>query len=430
MPEPAAFLPDTDLKPALLIFTYGQSNADGFVTAGRPQSPLLENPEVLTPSASNAREVSGQRKQARQVFWQDGRRLRPEHLQRIMPTAWRAIGSTSILHVAGSVLMASGGYDGIYVQSAAKGGMRLVGLPPPHQYLTGIFRLADGSVSPILQDMLDDAAELLAAARANGRDASRCYILFIHGEADRATPVDAYVEAFHQAKTMIDESLIRLGCRPHWLVTQIAGTTGEFSGNDWHSRQAILRIAQQGGANLTFLGPLYPYSLQDSIHHGPEGKTLIGELSALAISALEAGQAWHAPRPLSWRRLDDRRIQIDVFADGPLMTDHDAPAYPNFGFSLPARIPNRISDVALTGPDRIVVELESPARGGLVLDYAFRRSDPASRGEPRPLPFGGGQIRTGFSSPSRIYPGKHLHHWLPGFRLAIPPGQAAGPFTP
>lgn len=423
----------TSTKRALMILSYGQSNADMFLSGPRPDSPLLRDTRVLTIASGvglrgEAYTRAGERKNRIGSFYADGCRLPAAQIKEIMPAAWCEVSSAFITHTAAAVTLADCDYRCVYVRAAAKGGIRLIGVPVSGHEITAVYRQPDGALSPITSDLIRFAGTFLNHARSRDVRMERPYILFIHGEADRATDPTIYLQGFRDAKAYIDQEFGKLGLLPNWLFTQAAGTRHTHSGNDWHSRQVANRMMRLPDENLWFLGPLYPYPLADAIHHDAVAKTLIGELAAAAIRTIESGKPWRPPMPDSWYFLDDRRIRIEVLTDSRLVLDDAAPGYEHYGFSLAHQIRNGIQRVELDGPHGIVVTLDAPIAGRFALDYAFRRrlrTDPAID---RQLAYGGGQIRTEWSTPSRVIDGATLHHWLPGFRLEIPEGRQSGSF--
>lgn len=416
---------------SLLLLSYGQSNADAFVVGPRPDSSLLTDGRVLTMTEGTglrgpAYLPDGRTKPAVGMFHRDGKRLAASELGPVHALAEHDLRNSSMLHAAGSVILDRLNYDRVYARVFARGGARLIGKPSPNSVVTGIYRLEDGRLSPILLELLSTVEQMAAHARAAGGMAENVYLLFIHGEADRNTPRDDYRVAFLEAKQRIDAHLRSLRLRPHWLITQTGGTGHDYTGNDWLSRQACLDIVDAETGNLSFLGPLYPYPLADSIHHDAEAKALIGELAAHAIEALEDGCGWHTPRPLRWHRAAETEIVIEVDSNTVLEVHETGESFDNLGFSLNSREANRIVGAELAGDRAIRVTLERPIGGRLRLDYAFGRREPGMAVTPRKVPFGGGQLRTSWSADSALLPGAKLFKWLPGFRIEIGRDQTQG----
>ncbi|MCT4334562.1 hypothetical protein MU516_17035 [Paracoccus sp. YLB-12] len=425
--QPSHRVPDR----SLLLLTYGQSNADGFIAGPRPDAALLADRRVLTTTRGTglrgpAYLPDGSVKDAVGMFHRDGKRLSAADLGTFHPLAEHDHRNCSLLHVAGSILLDRLSYDRVYARVFARGGARLVGKPAPNGVVTGIYRLADGSLSPILEDLCASAQEMASHARADGYIAEDAYILFIHGEADRTTPRQDYLAAFFEAKSYVDDRLAACGLRPKWLLTQSAGTGAEANGNDWLSRQACLDIAGAAADNLEFLGPLYPYPLIDSVHHDAAAKMLIGELAAHAIESLESGLGWNPPMPMRWWCATESEVMIEVGCDDPLAIHPHADKFENLGFSLHSREKNRILGVELAGDRVIKVALEGPIKGPLRLDYAFRRREAGMRDISSGFPFGGGSIRTTWAADSVLLPGQRMFMWLPGFRIEIANGQTSG----
>lgn len=410
-------------KP-LLIMAYGQSNADRHVTTPRLPSPLLDDLNVVTlTSGMGVRgcgyNEDGTRMDRKGEFIIDGRRVQPTNLPLVLPVAYNEIRGTSMLHVAGAVARSFTGAPVVGVRAAAKGGLRFVAVPGRNR-IAGIYKLLDGSISPVLTLLAEDAAELAAyLAQVSGEAPQVVYILFVHGEADRSTPTDDYVRQFEEARALIRDLLAQHGLKPRWLITQAAGTSAAGDGNAWQSRIAILDALAED-PDLIFVGPLYPYPLTDHVHYGSVGKALIGELAGLVIGSLESGQTWETPRLQQWR-LNGNKILIDCVTPEPL-TIHDELAHlDNYGFSIP--LGPKIHKVSLEGISRIVIELDAVPTKKFTLDYAFRRTSKLNPEPVRKHCFAQGAIRTTWAKNSLAVEGETLRKWLPGFRLQIHPHE-------
>ncbi|SHF79180.1 hypothetical protein SAMN05444339_11312 [Loktanella atrilutea] len=413
------------VRNPLLLLSYGQSNAEAHVAGPRPSSPLLEDRRVVALASGMGLRghlygADGARRSRRGDFYRDGRRLEEHQVGSVHPLSDHNIENSSILHAAGSVLVGGNLFEKVYVRAAARGGMRLVGRPSPKNRISGIFRLSDGEISPLFEDLLNSAEDLVQIGAQSGEGMTRCYILFIHGEADRSTKFEDYWADFLDMKRRVDAHLAGLGLDVHWLVTQSAGTDHNFGGNDWEVRKGAIHPDVRSVPNLTFLGPLYPYALDDFIHHDAEAKALIGELAATAIREIDRGRPWNGPMPQDWGLLDARSACITVSSDTPLVIDTRHP-YDHFGFSLAPRIRNRIVAVDLAGPRQIRIRFEADIAKPIEIDYAFRHRFPDTQVTARPMAFGGGQIREAWGEDSVLLPGKTLHKWLPGFRITVGP---------
>lgn len=215
------------------------------------------------------------------------------------------------------------------------------------------------------------------------------------------------------------------GLDPHWLVTQTGGTDHRFGGNDWSSRLAARAFLSGRFEDLTFLAALHPYALEDHIHHDARAKALIGELAALAIARLEAGQPWQTPRATAWERSGACEVTIHVATPEPLEIDEAHP-YENLGFTVPLTAANPVRAADLLEGDRLRIAFAHPITAPVKLGYAYRRREPDMPVTARSIAFGGGQIRTGWSAPSRLIEGARLHKWLPGFLVEIGPDDAGG----
>lgn len=400
---------------------YGQSNADRYLARPRLPSPLLEQEHVITLTAGMGvrgcgYNIDGTRKDTKGEFTIAGRRVRPEHLPPVLPVTFNDIKGTSLLHVAGAVATGLCGAPAAAVRAAAVGGLRLVALPDMDG-IAGIYRLADGSISPVLTLLSEEAGELRDNIEKQGYEApSHIYILFIHGEADRSTPAADYVRQFHEARALIAEGLARHGLTPRWILTQAAGTTARGDGNAWQSRLAILDVVN-ADPELCFAGPLYPYPLIDHIHYDAVGKAMIGELCAHAIAALEQGQQWATPMVVSWVR-EGKIISLRCETPEPLVLDDQVAGLSHYGFTIEDG--PTIQNVTLKAGSQIVIELTDMPQKAFHLRYAFRRTSRKSPEELRPHAFAQGAVRTDWGVQSEIIPGQVLRKWLPGFVIPIP----------
>lgn len=408
-------------KP-LLIMTYGQSNADRHVTKPRLPSPLLEDLNVVTLTAGMGvrgcgYNDDGTRMDRKGEFTIDGRRVQPANLPPVLPAAYNETRGTSMLHVAGAMARTQTGAPVVGVRAAAKGGLRFVALPG-REGIAGIYKLADGSISPILTLLAEEAAEIAAhLAEICGEAPSVVYILFVHGEADRSTPPGDYVREFNEARALITEGLAQRGLTPRWLITQAAGTSAAGDGNAWQSRLAVLDALSMD-PDLVFVGPLYPYPLIDHVHYSSIGKALIGELSGLVIGLLERGHSWETPFLSHWR-LDENIISIECATPEPLTFQQGLDHLDNYGFSIP--VGPTIQRVTLDGPARLKIELDTIPDRKFFLDYAFRRTSRLHPEQVRNHCFAQGAVRTTWAHSSRAVDREILRKWLPGFRLHIDP---------
>lgn len=408
--------------------TYGQSNADRHFTRPRLPAPLLDDLRVVT--LTNGMGVrgcgyngDGTRMQRMGEFTIDGRRVQPKDMPPFLPAAYNEVQGTSLLHVAGAMAGSLTGAPMVGIRAASKGGLRLVARPT-HEGVAGIYRLADGSVSPILSLLIEEAAEIKAHLVEACQDApSVVYILFVHGEADRSTPAADYVRDFREARALIAEGLARHQLEPRWIVTQPAGTFAAGDGNAWQSRIAIMKAIAED-PDLTFLGPLYPYSLIDGIHYDSRGKALIGELSGRVVAMMERGGPWVTPQVDSWE-FQDNRLLLHCTAAESLALDEGVEGLAHYGFSIVDHA--RIRDVTLEGPSTIALALDGVSHKKFNLDYAFKRTSRQHPDEARNHCYAQGAVRTTYGQASEAVPGETLRKWLPGFRLAIDPNLGSGP---
>lgn len=413
-----------------MILAWGQSNAEPFVAGPRPDAALLQDPRVVTLTRGSGLRgekylPDGTRKTTLGEFFHEGKRLLRDRLGELHPMCAHENRNSSILHAAGACLADELDLDHVYVRAAAKGGMRLVGKANPKDLISGIYKDHLGQLSPLFTDVIENAETFVAIARARGEALRRVYILFIHGEADRSTPTEAYLAQFTEAKARIDAALRARGLDPHWLVTQTGGTDHRFGGNDWSSRLAARAFQSGGIEDLTFLAALHPYALEDHIHHDARAKALIGELAARAIARLEGGQPWQTPRVTAWERSGACDVTLQVATPEPLQIDETHP-YENLGFTVAQNAANPVRSARLVEGDRIHVAFTHPITTAIRLGYAYRRREPGMPVVARAIAFGGGQIRTGWRAPSRLIEGVTLHKWLPGFLAEIEPADAGG----
>ena len=420
------------MKLPLLIMAYGQSNADQHVARPRLDSPLLADEQVITLTSGIGTRgrwycPEGTLMPDRVAdFTRDGRRVKAADIGPVLPATMHEVRGTSLLHAAGAVARALRQAPACAVRAASKGGLRFVSLPG-RAGVSGIYRLADGGISPILTGLIEDAAQLAGhLADMTGARPTRCDILFLHGEADRSTPTEAYVAQFREARAEIAQGLAAHGLAPRWIVTQPAGTSPRGDGNAWQSRRAIL-MALADDPTLVFAGPLYPYPLDDHIRYDATGKALIGELCGRIIATLDAGEDWITPMPTGWR-VNGAELSVDFAAAEPLVLDPDAEAVGIAGFET-AGGPS-VRSVALDGPQTVRVSLEAAPQAPFRLNYAFHRSlGRGNTAEPPLHPVGRGALRTGWAEPSLLLPDRMLHKWAPGFTLQIDPAKGAGSFT-
>lgn len=416
----------------LLIMAYGQSNADRYISKPRLDSELLSNMSVITLTSGlgvrgRAYAPNGRLHKNRIAeFTIDGKRVADEGAPRVLPATYHEAKGTALLLSAGAVASALTNAPLTGVRAASKGGLRFVSLPD-REGVSGIYRLADGSISPIVTGLVEDAVELADhLAAQTGARPDRCDILFLHGEADRSTPAEAYVAQFREARAEITQRLAEQGLTPRWILTQPAGTSPRGDGNAWQSRRGIL-MALADDPTLIFAGPLYPYPLADHIHYGAEGKALIGELCGRIIAQLDAGEPWLTPMPTGWR-LEGGLLHVDFDTPEPLRIDADARAIGAHGFHVPSGV--GIAGAEVSSDSTVTITLDETPAKPFTLNYAFYRNQKGDPPEGPPFyPVGGGALRTEWGEPSMLVPGRTLHKWVPGFSMAVDPAQGAGRFV-
>ena len=416
----------------LLIMAYGQSNADRYISKPRLDSELLSNMSVITLTSGlgvrgRGYAPNGELRQSRIAeFTIDGRRVADAGAPRVLPATYHETKGTALLLCTGAVASALTNAPLTGVRAASKGGMRFVSLPD-REGVSGIYRLADGSISPIITGLVEDAVELADhLAAQTGTRPQRCDILFLHGEADRSTPAESYVAQFREARAEIARRLAAHGLTPRWIVTQPAGTSARGDGNAWQSRRAIL-MALADDPTLVFAGPLYSYPLADHIHYGAEAKALIGELCGRIIAQLDAGEPWLTPMPTGWR-LEGGFLHVDFDTPEPLRIDADARAIGTRGFQIPAGV--GIAGAEVTSDATVTITLDEAPDKPFSLNYAFYRNQKGEPPEGPPFyPVGSGALRTAWGEPSMLVPGRTLHKWVPGFSMLVDPAQGAETFV-
>lgn len=407
-----------DVRSSILLMAYGQSNADAHPAGPRLPSLHLDDPRIVTPDDGAG--ISGHRGLCRQSAFAAFR-----------PAARDGMRVQTVLQAAAARLLHElpGATTQIVIRSAARGGRRLLGIMQGDRAVEGLLRDHDGSASALYHNAVATIRETVATARATGAPVRAVYILWLHGESDRALPRDAYATLFLDLVRRIGAETAHLGVPLRWLTVQPGGTATGGGGNDWPNRLSLFDAAVTAQTTPVAAGHLCRY--EDQSHYSAGAKAMLGEWLGHVVAKLERGIEYRLP---AIRRAEISGARLDLLL--PAWASHFAPLLPRGLVVREGR-----QDVAFTAQmpvqRRLTLHLSrhvSPDR--LSVAYAFSRNTRPDRSVPVQRAHGWGNLRTTYQTASILRPGRTLWEPLPAFQLGpeaihsqAMPASAATPET-
>ena len=340
--------------------------------------------------------------------------------ERLIPARDEATGVQSIVRATGQAFLqrCEGVRPDVLVRTAGIGGQGSVDK-------NGIHRYADnGEKSHVYVNLIAAIQHGAALSEARGRPASKIFIAFSHGENDRTMSGAAYEEHLLALMADIEADLSELDLPIHWFLDQPAGTGAPGTGNNWPNRLAVRALCDRR-IDCTFVGPRYQFpfythddGFQDPIHTSSLGKVLLGEVFGSAMAAVDRGDEW---KPVAVTSAQRDAEQIMLQFSGPVtLVPEILPRQPEevgilHGFYAPR---TRVTRVSLSGPDRVLVETEDPARE---ICYAFRGSDKIIRNgtvdHVDAYALGRGDLVEADPFDSLLLPGRVQHKFVAGFQV-------------
>lgn len=395
---------------SLLIFSYGQSNADCHDAGPAFQTRCLQDARIVVPNDGfGFRGLTGRR--------------RPKDISGFEPAHQNTPQVQSIGHAAAARYLLEHPrteFSQIIVRSGAKGGRPLAGFKKDGRDIYGIFLGSDGDLSPLLLEMCEDIRQIAKAAKAGGAPITQVVIPFFHGEADRSASRHAYTDALGDMMQVIDARLRHMGLPVIWLLTQPSGTSGAYAGNAWENRMSVLDICETR-PNAHFVTANYAYELADAAHLNATSKALIGEMLGLQLG--HALQGSPLP-PTTLIAAEAAGRTIDLTFDGPNGIKLARRAFPSphslHGFEIAGQTDQAITRVQQTGSHQLRLHCTLPVSASQgQLRYAFSANPRSALDDQTLFPFGRGSLCENWAAKSAVIPGKRVLRWVPGFALCL-----------
>lgn len=398
------------MSKSLLIFSYGQSNADCHDAGPSFTAKCLRDPRIVVPNDGYGfRGLVG--------------RPRKKPITGFEPAFDNAPLVQSIGHAAAARYLLENpktAYSKIIVRSGAKGGRPLCGFKNGDRDIYGIYLDSAGDLSPLLMDMFEDIRQIAAAAKAEGAPIDHVVIPFFHGEADRSATRSGYTAVLSDMMNVIEKRLAKLDLPVTWLMTQPSGTSASHAGNAWANRMSVLDICD-ARANVHFASANYAYELCDAAHLNATSKALIGEKLGLQMSNVLHGVPL-APTKLLHARMDG--TTIDLTFDGPYGVKLVQRELPNphtpYGFEIDGRSDQLIKRVRQIGTHQVQLHCALPVCASQgELRYAFSRNVRGQSDDETLYPFGRGGLCENWETKSSVIPRRRVRRWVPGFALPL-----------
>jgi hypothetical protein len=247
----------------------------------------------------------------------------------------------------------------------------------------------------------------------------------VHGESDHAEKSTRYLDDLieWQADYEADIQALTGQTEPVPMFhTQISSWTRMMKGTETSAIPgAQLAAHLQSHGKIVLVGPKYhlPYS-KDGVHLTSDGYRHMGEDYAKAYRrVIVEGRRWEPLRPTSITRDGAILTVTFIVPVPPLALDVERVSNPgNYGFeySDSSASPPKITDVALHGPETVVITLSAaPTAEERHLRYAFTGTRGARSG---PETGARGNLRDSDATPSRA--GHRLYNWCVHFDETVP----------
>ncbi len=385
------------MMETILLLAFGQSNADVHIAGPRGSSPLFDDPGILVPDDGwGIRGLMGRGEQ-------------PDFTG-FVPASPFEPNNQSLLHAAAARIRHEHPQSKVIIRSAAKGGRRLYAIRTDEREIEGIYKNADGGPSIHLRNLIKSLRLSIEASAKTGGAIKRVYILWLHGESDRAMEAGEYGDVFRQLMDEVAAASEDLGVSIQWLTIQAGGTSYGGDGNHWQNRMALLDDDLQDIAPCVAAGHICGYF--DQSHYSARGKLALGEWLGHVVSRYETGNRIWLQIPKWARKIGpdslELKFDVDITIDG---------AEP-IGLQV-ANGPHllNIRSAEIVDDRTIMIRLEAPNDSRqLHINYAYARNQGFKDFERTPdRAYGYGNLRTTYEIPSILSPGSFLYEPIPGF---------------
>jgi hypothetical protein len=301
----------------------------------------------------------------------------------------------------------------VIIRSVGKGGRRILGIDQGDHAIEGLFRNLDNSLSLHYRNLISTIQTTVKSGKEVGIPISQIYLVWIHGESDRALSVDEYIQLLCELIASVGAEIAPLNVPVQWLTVQPGGTSFGGDGNAWPNRNALQSTELRDIAPMVACGHVLPYF--DQSHYSAEGKIVLGEWLGHVLAQYEKGSAYVAPRTPRGLRSDQG---IELWFTGN--THPLDPSEPLFGFDILAnRQPVDVVEATVVGPDKVRISGPFLDVRELQVNYAFARNVVKDRIRQPTRAYGNGNLFTTYSTNSVLRPGAILREAVPGFSISV-----------
>jgi hypothetical protein len=306
----------------------------------------------------------------------------------------------------------------IIIRSAACGGRRFNAIQKDDVEIEGIYKRLDGSDSTIFSNFIASLDQCIAVAQDEGLPVKKIYVVWLHGESDRAMEQDEYSAILSNLMDATERRLSDRGTSIDWALVQASGSGTRGGGNAWPNRLSIFDVAN-ARENVTVVCTGYAYEMIDGSHYSGYGKLQLGENIGRRISDHLSDTFKPLPRPIMVR-IEGTEVSVKFQTSDPLCFDTSTFTPPDdfYGFSATDRPNINLTGVAVTSDDTVTLSFsEEPDPDKLKINYAFMHNRRGATFVESSHPVGRGSLRTVLSTPSCLKPDEILHDWVPGFSI-------------
>jgi len=382
----------------ILLLAFGQSNADVHIAGPRWPSQFFDDPNILVPDDGwGIRGLMGRGEQQDFSGFVVANTFEPNN--------------QSLLLAAAARIRHEHPQSKVIIRSVAKGGRRLLAIRQRERDVEGLFKNADGELSIHINNLIRTLRLSIEASAQSGGGIKSVYILWLHGESDRAMPAGEYGEVFWKLIDEVAAASEDIGVSIQWLTVQSGGTSYGGDGNHWPNRLALLDDDLQDIAPCVAVGHICDYF--DKSHYSARGKLGLGEWLGHVVSRYESGTRFRLQIPKGARKIGPDHLELQFDVD--IAIDGAEPV--GVQVANGAQLLN-IRSVEIAEDRTIMIRLEEPNDfRQLQINHAFARNRIK---DPERLPdraYGVGNLRTTYEINSILSPGTILYEPIPGFSI-------------
>ena len=386
------------MQKTILLLAFGQSNADVHIAGPRVLSQLFDDPDILVPDDGwGIRGLMGRGEQLDFTGFVAANTFEPNN--------------QSLLLAAAARIRHEHPQSKVIIRSVARGGRRLLAIRQRERDVEGLFKNADGELSIHINNLIKTLRLSVEASAQSGGGIKNVYILWLHGESDRAMTAGEYGEVFRQLMDSVAVASEGLGVSIQWLTIQAGGTSYGGDGNHWPNRLALLDDDLQDIAPCVAAGHICDY--HDQSHYSARGKLRLGEWLGHVVSRYESGTRYRLQKPKGARKIGPDHLEIQFDVD--IAIDGAAPV--GLQVANGAQLLN-IRLVEIVEGRTIILRLEDPNDiHQLQVNHAYARNRVKDRERQPDRAYGDGNLRTSYELNSILSPGTVLYEPIPGFSI-------------